>query len=194
VGKNEVHEAPIDVPKSTRTARAAWQLGSQWSLGDAIYAKGLPADRYEPSLELAAAAAQLLHLELTTLPKVTANKDLVATVVTYLLDDQGPKLAGKLDQQYDARHAALMELAIRSHMLLLVYSPRNLTLGKGTLGKEQFQTWIDRLAELASSSRLPEAVWNPLLDRLREQAPYTEVKRAVFELHQQVAAELASAG
>ncbi|MFV2069059.1 MAG: hypothetical protein ACC645_18995, partial [Pirellulales bacterium] len=94
----------------------------------------------------------------------------------------------------DTRHVALMELAIRSHMLLLVYSPRNMALGKGALSSAQFQAWVDRLAELASSSRLPESVWNPLLDVLREQAPYTEMKRAVFKLHQQVVAELASAG
>jgi hypothetical protein len=145
-------------------------------------------------LEQAASAAQLLHLELAPLPKVAADKEPVATVVTYLLDQQGSRLAGKLRQQYNPRHAALMELAIRSHMLLLVYSPRNLALDRGALGREQFQAWVDRLAELAGSSRLPEPAWSPLLGALRKQAPYTEVKRAVFELHRQVAAELASAG
>jgi hypothetical protein len=46
---------------------------------------------------------------------------------------------------------------------------------------------------LANGSQLPEAVWNPLLEKLRVHAPYAEVKQAVFELHKQVASELASA-
>ena len=47
-------------------------------------------------LEQAASAAQLLHLELEPLPNVAADKEPVATVVTYLLDQQGSRLAGKL--------------------------------------------------------------------------------------------------
>ncbi len=184
----------VDAPKPSRVAQASWQLGSQWSLGAALYAKGMPAERYEPSLEQAASAAQWLHLEFTPLPQVGASQDPVSEVMTYLLDDQGPGLAEKLDEQFDAHHGALMELAIRSHMLLLVYSPRNMAQGKGLLDKEQFQAWIDRLAELADRSRLPEPVWSPLLEGLRKQAPYAEVKRAVLKLHQQVAEDLASAG
>ena len=164
-------EAPPRVPNPTRTAQAAWQLGSQWSLGAALFAKGLPAERYQPMLEQAASAAQLLQLELELLPKVAADKQPVATVVTYLLDQQGSRLAGKLRQRYDPRHAALMELATRSHMLLLVYSPRNLALDRGALGREQFQAWVDRLADLASSSRLPRTGVEPTARRAAQAGP-----------------------
>ena len=207
--KSEASEVPPAVsrqsPRESHTAKAAWQLGSRWSLGAAIYAKGLPAERYQPILEQAASAARRLHVEWTPLPDATPQQDPVVTVVAFLLDDQGPKLAGVLEKQYDASHAALLELAIRSNLLLLVYSPRNLShthrppatkgpakeaLGRGLLDQEQFQAWVDRLAELAGHSDLPAATWGPLLDALRNQAPYAEVKRAVFKLHQQAAAEL----
>ncbi len=190
--KQEAIEPPTVVPSPSRTALAAWQLGSQWSMGAALFAKGLPAKQYEPEFEQAAAAAQLLHLKLTALPSVAADKDPVSATIAYLLDEQGPMLAEKLETQYDTRHAALMKLAIRSNLLLLIYSPHNLAHGKGLLDKKQFQTWIERLTELAGNSALPESVWKPLLDGLRTQAPYAQVKQDIFKLHRQAKAKLAS--
>ena len=192
--KHAEGKAPAAGHEPVRTARAAWQLGSQWSMGAALFAKGLPAERYQPALDAAASAARTLRIELAALPDTKTGKDPIPAVMAYLLDEQGPRLAEKLKTQYDARHAALLELAIRSHMLLLVYSPHNLARNKGPLNEAHLQDWVDRLAQLASRCRLPETVWSPLLENLRRQAPYTEVKRDVFKLHRQVAEELASAG
>jgi hypothetical protein len=61
---------------------------------------------------------------------------------------------------------------------------------KGLLSKEQFQTWVDRLTELVGSSQLSDSIGKSLLDQLRSLAPYADVKQAVFELHNQVSAEL----
>ena len=183
----EGNRADLDLASSVYTA---WQLGSQWSMGAAIYAKGQPAERYQSFLEHAESAAHSLNVEFKPLPYMVINSDPVATVVTYLLDDQGSRLTEVLDRQYGERHAALLELAIRSNLLLLTYSPQNLAKDKGLLSKEQFQTWVDRLNELVDSSQLSESIGKPLLDQLRSLAPYTDVKQAVFKLHKQVAAEL----
>ena len=174
----------------SRAAYAAWRLGSQWSMGAAIYAKGQPVERYQSFLEHAESAAHLFDIEFTPLPYKVTNSDPVATIVTYLLDDQGSRLAEVLDRQHGVRHAALLELAIRSNLLLLIYSPHNMAKDKGLLSKEQFQTWVDRLTELVGSSQLSDSIGKPLLDQLRSLAPYADVKQAVFELHKQVAAEL----
>jgi cytoskeletal protein RodZ len=174
----------------TSSLYTAWQLGSQWSMGAAIYAKGQPAERYQSILEHAESAAHSLNIEFKPLPYVVINSDPVATVVTYLLDDQGSRLTEVLARQHGVRHAALLELAIRSNLLLLVYSPQNMAKDKGLLSKEQFQTWVDRLTELVGSSQLSESIGQSLLDQLRSSAPYVDVKRAVFKLHKQVAAEL----
>jgi len=53
-----------------RTALAAWQMGSQWSLAAAIHAKGSPADQYddlfEPEYQEVKRAVFLLHEQVAT--------------------------------------------------------------------------------------------------------------------------------
>jgi len=168
------NEPPADVP--ARTSLAVWRMSSQWSLAVAIYAKGLAAVRYGDALDQAVEAAKLLQVELPALPEPVGTAPLQSMVIVYLLEEAGPRLASQVDERLAADHAALVELAVKTHGLLLVYSPHDTELGPV----------VTAIGQAAESSSLPEALWLPLLELLDQRAEFKEVKRAVFQLHEQV--------
>lgn len=171
---------PTSLP-SSETRQAAWNLSSEWSMAAALQAKGRERDSFGERIERAADEAEFLGISLPSLPSSDEPTDRVERALQFLLDDAGPELAGSLRQQYGTDHAALAELATKTHVLLLSYSPKSTSL----------EPVVDSIRKAAENSDLPETVWRGLIDLLTERADFQVVKSAIFQLHRDAAAVLA---
>ncbi len=157
-----------------------WEAAGKWSLAAAIYAKGLEASRYEPTLADASAAAKFIGVELPPLPAATSDAPREATVVEVLRGETAKKLATAVGQHFTPAESAEAELAIGCHALLLTYSP----------GGEDVASQIRALRENAEASGLPVELYTPLLKLLDEQATFLAVRQAIFDLDRSVAKHL----
>ncbi|NOZ39922.1 MAG: hypothetical protein GXP24_06825 [Planctomycetes bacterium] len=162
------------------TALAAWRMGSDWSMAAALQAKGREAGSYGEQLERAKVGARLLGVMLPDLPVYEADSDRLAGNLIFLLEKAGPQLASKLRDLHGADHAALVELATKTHVLLLSYTPSSTLL----------EPVIVAIRQAAKSSGLPESVWRELVDLLTARAEFKQVKAAIFQLHLRAAESL----
>lgn len=161
-----------EILEPSPTALAAWQMSSRWSLAAAIYAKGQPEERYREMLAEASAAAEVLNV---TLPSFPASDDSSreATMIAYLLDPASLELSTKLSTEYSRRYSSFAELAAKTHVLLLVYTPKS----------ERLDPLVDSIREAAESSGLPRDLWGELVAMLETRAPFVDVKQQVLDLH-----------
>jgi hypothetical protein len=169
----EIQTPVPEVAPDAETALAAWRLGSKWSLAVAIVGKGYGEDRYGSVWDEARREAELLDVALPPLPQGMSAEDLVATASSVSLDSSGPELAAELGSRYTAQHEALCDLAIKTHAILLTYSPEN----------REVKSLVAAIRLSAENSGLPEDLWQPLVELLDARAEFSEVKRAVFQLH-----------
>ncbi|MGI9458116.1 MAG: hypothetical protein ACR2NU_16250 [Aeoliella sp.] len=164
---NELEQA-IAVP-----LEAAWRLGSKWSLAVGIYGKGFGVNRYGNVLQQAADAARDLDVALPAIPEDA--DDVLPTAIGLLLDSEGPHMARLVGAAHTSQHQTLCELAIRSHALLLSYSPTD----------SDVDSLLGAIRPLVEASSLPAHLWLPLVQTLEQRADYQDVKRAVLDLHEQ---------
>lgn len=169
---------PEPAPDLT-TALAAWRMASKWSLAVGIYGKGYGAERYGDLWQQAERNADELHMALMS-PEGLPAKDREATAISILLDEAGPQLVAELGD-LSAQHRSLCDLAIKTHALLLIYTPDNWEL----------KPLIAAIRLSAENSSLPEGSWQPLVELLDARADFADVKRAVFQLHRDAEAYLA---
>ncbi len=175
------HEtAAIPTPADPRTALAAWRMASKWSLAVGVYGKGWQADRYGDMWQQADYAAQLLKVQLPPLPENVAADELLSTATTLLLEEAGPQLAEAVGAEHSAGHRALCNLAIKTHALLLIYTPTG----------SELESLVTAIRQSAEDSPLPERLWRPFLESLDAGADFQDVKRAIFELHNRATAYL----
>lgn len=170
-------QQPVAAPAAPdyRTALAAWRMASKWSLAVGIFGKGWPAERYEDVWQQADYAAQILDVQLPPLPKDVAAEDVLAQATTMLLEEAGPLLADSVGTEHGIAQRALCDLAIKTHALLLFYTPTD----------SELEPFIAEIRQAGEDSPLPERLWQPLLDSLNAGNDFQEVKQAVFELHDQ---------
>ncbi len=171
------------VMRPSRTALAAWRASSRWSLAAAMYAKGQPKDRYQDLLDQAAYAGDLVGVELPAFPSSDIG-NLQSAIISYLLKDGGSQFADQFAAEYDPEYRALSELAIKTHVLLLVYTPKS----------RQLEPVVAEIREAAEDSGLPSVYWNEVVGMLERRAPFADVKQKVLALHAEVGDYLASDG
>ena len=162
--------------------RLAWQAVSKWSLAAAIHAKGLPSSPETAILDEASQAAAELGITLPELPTVPRQDDLQAAVIEGLRGELAVAARNAYANRWGEAEAATAELAIRSQLLLLTYSPRS---ADGALEAEG-------LRRAGEGSGLPSELWTPLVTLVEERAPFLEVRQGVFDLHRRVEAHLGS--
>jgi hypothetical protein len=150
-----------------------WQAASKWSLAAAMFAKGLPVDRYEPIRTKAAAAADQLEIALPSLPTAATEQSIDQAVIASLSGAPAADVVAAATERYGPAAGSLVELAIRSNLLLLTYSPRRSDV---TAQAANFTT-------VAEASGLPSDAWEPLAKLLSERGDYIDDRTAVFELH-----------
>jgi hypothetical protein len=170
--------APTAVPEPTAAERLqAWVAASQWGLAVAMTGKNLASASIEPVAKRAAAAAAELGLEL---PAGEAGAPPSAAAIMALDDDAGPALAELVGQRLGPAERAAANLAIRTRLWLLTYTPR-----RDDRGAMAAAARAD-----AEASGLPAELWSPLVQLVEDGAEFVEVRKAVFDLHRAVEAHL----
>lgn len=182
-----VAAAAEDVPalESVNTRRAAWILGSNFSLAALAHGRGIAADQVPGWFEEAREAAEILGTSLAELPERPPTIDVDAAssqTLSYLLD-QGKKVRDELTTRHGIEHAALFDVAVKSNLLLVHYKP-------SSTAASQISTSI---AEASPHAKLPDTLWRPLLDMIASESPPAAVRAAVRKMHADIERHLSAA-
>jgi hypothetical protein len=180
-----VAETPATgAPAATPAERlAVWQAAQKWSFAAAMYAKQLPPERYEATLAEAAAAAVSVGVELPPLPKAADGAGPEQAVVTALQGEPAAAVIASATERFGPAAGGLANVAIRSNLLLLSYSPRR---GDAAVQAGDFTA-------AAEASALPAEAWQPLATLLDGGSEYVAVRSAIFAFHRQVDETLSQA-
>lgn len=173
-----VTETPVtDAPAATPAERlAVWQAAQKWSFAAAMFAKQLPAERYEATLAEAAAAAVSVGVELPPLPTPADEESPEQAVVAALQGEPAAGIVASATARFGPAAGGLANVAIRSNLLLLSYSPRRSDVA---LQSSEFMA-------AAEASGIPAETWKPLADLLNSGGEYVAVRSAIFAFHRQV--------
>jgi len=168
--------APAQTPaRSTR--ERVWELGGKLSLAALGAANGAPAASVDRVFQSAKEIATSLGVDLPPLPERSLDKAKAqADVLGYLLRDAGAPIAEKLGSTYGADHAALFEVAVKSNLLLLLYSP----------GEQEGKTIADVIRRRAPDAKLPEQLWRDVPAKVAAGAYFDDVKTAVAKMQSDV--------
>lgn len=176
--------ATTAVPAATPAQRLLiWQAAGKWSLAAAMNAKQLPAERYEPIRNEANAAAAELGVTLPPLPPPKSDQTPEQAVIESLNGELAANIVAAASDRFGPTAGALADLAIRSNLLLLTYSPR----------RDDADAQAADFTAAAKAAELPHDVWEPLAKLLGDRGEYIAVRTAVFELHLRVESLLAEA-
>jgi hypothetical protein len=172
------------VPAATPAQRLLiWQAAGKWSLAAAMNAKQLPAERYEPIRSEADAAAAELGVTLPPLPLPKSDQTPEQAVIEALAGEPAASVVAAASDRFGPAAGALAELAIRSHLLLLTYSPR----------RDDAVAQAADFTAVAKASGLPPDDWEPLAKLLSDRGEYVAVRTAIFEFYRRVESALAEA-
>ncbi len=147
--------------------------------------RGMAAKNVPVWFEQARSASKLLGTSVPELPDPAAAGDPAPAsrhVIDYLVL-QGQRIERELSQKHGVEIAALFEVAWKSNVLLLLYSP----------GSSATNSIAAAISRAAPQARLPAELWQPLVDRLGKQSSLSDVQAAVRQMHSDVDRYLANA-
>jgi hypothetical protein len=177
----ELPVVPAQLP-AAQTRRAAWLVGSRWSLAALVRDRGAALTDVAEWLNMARAQAELLRITLKDFPPLSPPGEAApagSNTVDHLIAE-GQRLGRDLSTQFGPDHAALLEMAVKSNLLLVLYEPGSAT--------------SQALAEVVSQSReraqLPNELSQSLLTAIAEKREAAEVRKAIFRLHDVVGRHL----
>jgi hypothetical protein len=182
--KAEISDVPLasppddPIPASQNTRLATWLLGSKLSLAALANEHGAPVEQVEKLLDQSKTLAKMLGVsvpELPARPASNAARPATDPALDFLFT-RGQEIGRELTQKQNADQAALFEVAVKSNLLLVLYKP-------GTPTTEAIATAIE---QAGSRAKLPQELWQPLLDVLASRPSQADVQRAVFKLHADV--------
>jgi hypothetical protein len=155
--------------------RAAWHLGSRLSLAALASDRRLAANNVPIWFEDAKAAAKLLGTSITDLPEPAAadDKSLISSQAFDYLVTKAKPIGRDIAKQHGPEDAALFEIAIKSNLLLLMYTP------EAPAGN----SIAAAILQAAPKAKLPDELWKPLVEALNKQAPQSDVRTAVRTMH-----------
>jgi hypothetical protein len=184
--------SPDELPKSpapspverAATRRAAWNLGSKWSLAALARERGVSPDDVAKWLAHSRQLAQSLGTSLNDLPPlVAADRGASMAMIAKYLITEGQRIGRDLADKHGLDHVALFELALKSNVLLVLYEPRS----------PVSEALANSLAQARETSGLPAQMWQPLLSAVAEGREPEAVRRLVFQLHENVDRSLLTA-
>jgi hypothetical protein len=117
------------------------------------------------------------------MPPLSAAKDATSPspTVNYLVAE-GQRLGRDLSASQGADHAALLELAVKSNLLLVLYDP----------GSRTSEALAAVIAQARERAGLPEDVTKTLLTAIAERREPAVIRQYVFRLHDDVDKYLSS--
>lgn len=166
--------APARAQSEEAATRArVWELGGRLSLAALGVANGSPQAAVQKVYDGAKELGASLGVTVPPLPERPLDRAGANTVaLDYLLRDAGAPLAASIGSTYGADHAALFEVAVKSTLLLLLYTP----------GDPEGLEVAGLLRTRAPDAGLPERFWQPVVAKIEGRAPFDDVKAAVSAL------------
>lgn len=180
--------ATVDVAPPTESAkvrRAAWTLGSRLSLAALAHDRHMAANSIPTWLDEAHSACKVLGLTVPELPEPAAAGDTSLAsrqLVDYLLT-QGQRIGRDLAKRYGPEQAALFEVALKSNLLLFLYSP----------GSDATNSISAAITRAAPQAELPDVLWWPLIERISRKDSLEEIRSSARQMHRDVDKYLANA-
>jgi hypothetical protein len=166
------------------TRRAAFELGSKFSLAALANDRGLAADKVAKFSAEAKQAADTLGTHVSELPPRAAAGPAAnaAPDVHDFLFQEGKRIWQDLATKFGPDHAALFEVAMKSNALLVLY-------GTDATAPDAI---VEAITQRGPPARLPESLWRPLIDAILKRAKPADVRAAVYRLHADVDQYLAA--
>ena len=160
-----------------KTRQLAWKLGSKLSGAAIMHSRSADEAKTLATLELAAEAAAGLGVAVDPLPELTDDKQKnTIECIQYLIANTGRKLHNQLTAKYDRSHAALLETAIKSNLLTLLYVP----------GDSTGDSLASAIKERTPVAELPPVIAQPLLAAIGKKAERRNVVMLVLKMHTDV--------
>jgi hypothetical protein len=158
---------------------AAWRLGDQLSLAALFYAQGNQDQKVDELLASIKPITEAMQLDLKPFPPRSSDSaQTYADVIHYLIQGDGADLGSDISTKFGNAAGTLFEVSVKSNLLILLYRPGE---DQGIGGVIQA-----RMSEIG----MPENLWIGLVNAINSKAPETDVKDAVFKMHDDVAAFL----
>jgi hypothetical protein len=179
-------ETPAPAPPPLNNRRAAWLLGSRLSVAALANDRSVAAQSVPIWFEDANTAAKFLGTSVVELPSPAAAEDAAPAskqVINYLLQN-GQRIGRDLSKQHSAEESSLFEVALKSNILLLLYTPES-TAGSSI---------ATAISTAAPQAKLPSELWQPLVDALNAKSSVDDVRNAVRKLHVEVEKYLSQEG
>jgi hypothetical protein len=170
---------------SPKLRQAVWILGSRLSLAALAHDRRMAANSVPTWLDEARSACQVLGTSVAELPEPAVQNDPAPAsqqVIRYLLD-QGQRIGPDLSKRFGPKQSALFEVALKSNLLLFLYSP----------GSDATTSISAAIVRAAPTAELPDILWYPLIERVNNRASLDEVRTAVRTMHRDVDSYLAKA-
>jgi hypothetical protein len=175
--------APVAESSAMTPTRAAWLLGSRMSLATLAHDRGVAAQNVPVWFADAQSAAKFLGTSINELPEPAAADDTSPAsrqAISYLLVN-GQRIGRELAKQQGMEQSAIFEVALKSNLLLLLYTP-------STSAGDSIAMAISKAAPQAN---LPAELWQPLVDALNQSASQADVRAAVRKMHSDIERYLA---
>ena len=137
--------------------------------------RGVAAKNVPSWFQDAGTAAKFLGTTVSPLPEpATTDETAPASrqVINYLVAN-GQRIGRDLAKQHSSEQSALFEIALKSNILLLLYTPAT-SAGSSIAAA---------ISQAAPQAKLPVELWKPLVEALNRQAPQADVRAAVRKLH-----------
>ncbi|MEM7314668.1 MAG: hypothetical protein AAF497_16090 [Planctomycetota bacterium] len=163
---------------STKESRLlAWRLGSKLSGAAVMHSQGADASKTQATFKLAEQAAASLGVSVPLLPELVGDKTKdTVRAIEYLLATAGRQLHGQLVAKYGRSHAALLEVAIKSNLLTMIYAP----------GDSTSLAAAKAIQDRGPHAELPEVVWKSLTNGIEKEMDRRSVVLMVLKMHTDV--------
>ena len=163
----------IEDPSISQTKLTAWQLGHKLGLVAALRSQGVESEVNRYFVQSLVLARELGLRELSLPERTGRDAEDSAIILGYILQDQ-EGIHYQLSRQYGEEHAQLYQLAAKSMLVAILYSPE---------GGDLLISLIRGIQRAAIASGLPDNLWTPLLDKMSESSSYSIVKEELFQMH-----------
>jgi hypothetical protein len=162
---------------------AAWRLGDRLSLAAFLFARGGQDDAAERLMSSIKPIAETMGIAIAPFPtRAATDVDTYGEVIVYLVEGPGAETGRALAAKFGKDAGLLYDAAIKSNLLLLLYEPGD-DHGLGGVIRSRM-----------SEAGLPERLWIGVIEAIDTKAPQSELKDAVFKMHEGIASYLGEAG
>ena len=180
---------PVANPQSAPAERdraaaalAAWLIGDRLSLAAIVYAQGGAEDFTNGQIAGAKQVADSVGVTIPPLPSRGENKvENLARTIRYLIKGDGAQLGLALGRKYDQRDAVLFELAVKSNIALIMYSP------------DDPSAFPEVIRSRSESIGLPPELWSGVVTAMLNKKSQDDAKHAIIKMHEDVAQYLKGA-